>query len=352
MTVPSSGLIEQEKDHYRTILVPKHHTEQNGNGWTYTTRETAHPVSGKQTEFIVATSENKAELYTLNKINWKNITIKNTATTPDGKPYRCLFITKENADDAIVLGTSPDLYMLSSFSPLYFIISHLKQSLIKEYGDANEEKQQKRMVTLEDLTDSICDSNAFLRTLESEHGMKLHIWIEQVCEKASVPSMDSDNEDTDEDAFYKPSLNFIVNHIDAIIDNLIKSFGDKKRFEALNMKIDSEYLSKPTEDVQLLIWKKQAIEMMSLFVDRWYIDVWKQQKNVDFSKLDAFLSAQKLQLQAQDTFNETLDQLHEGTMSAQQSKKSKPAVKVKMKSKTAVKLKTGALDMFFKKKET
>lgn len=350
MTKLSNELVAAEPGHYKTILVPKHHLELNGGSWKYISQKAAHPITGKTTEYMIAKSGNLTELYTLNKINWTNNTLKNLATTPDGKPYRCLFITKENADDAIVIGSSPDLYMLGLFSPVYFLIAHFKQLLFKANND-NADQDKKRMISLEDLADSICDSNEFLKLLVSEYGVNLQQWIEQTCEKVSVPSMDSDEEVDQEDAFYKPSLKVIVNFIDAKINALSKSFSDKQRFIALNMKMDAEFTEKPSEKILALLWKKQAIDLMRLFVDGWYLEMWMKEKNIDFSELEAFNKAELLRKQAQDTFSETLDQMHEGSLSAERAKRVKPSVKVKPKPKATVKVKSGALDMFFKKKE-
>lgn len=337
-----SQFIEKDCRDYRCILVPEDHL--NSNGWKYSIVKGLHPISNNFEEFIVAKNdsgnggEEIVELYLLDKVNWKNYNIKNLQTTPDGKPYNCMFIKNgdENIDEALIIGSNNELFIMTLFSPVYLLLGYFKNQFIK-----SNDNDSKRLISYEDLIDSICDIESFINILVNEYNMKFNKYLTLISEMTKI----------DEEEYFKPSINksieFLCNKIDMLGDKLMNG---RDIYKSLHLRIDTMYNREIPNDIKEEIWKKQAVSIMSAFVDKWYIDQISGRYN--FNKLETFTNDLKLQQQAQDTFTETLEQMHENSMNEQRTKKSKVSVKGKVKaSKPVVKVKSGALDMFFKKKE-
>ncbi|CAI8508440.1 unnamed protein product [Pichia kudriavzevii] len=340
-------LVPLEKDTIRVVITPQEHSENNSS-WVYTSKELIHPVSQERNTFVIARDGCNpiTELYAMDKINWRNHTIKNNSSTPDGKPYSCLFITyplsTATSVPATVLGKHPDIYVMSSFSPLFFLIAYFKSAMVKAQNDG----ENKRLLSYEDLIENICNDDETISMFVNEFQMDLRPYLECICELVSLPSMDSDDESTD--PFYKPSLDKILNIIDERINSLVHLFQTENGIASLKWRMDTMYPKGLTDELRSLFWKRQAISIMSLFVDEWYINEACKKFNYKFTELDQFISASKVDQQAQQAMDESLEMMHEGMIKSN-NKRFKPTPK---KINTTEKKKTGALDMFFKRKES
>lgn len=361
MTISVEELKNESKDSYKVILIPDNETDTKT---TFITLTNPHPVTGKPTEFIISVPEKNNEgkrsnLYVLDQVNWKNPNVKNQSYTPDGKPYRCLFITGDsdknatsiNEQSALVLGAEPNIYALTPFSPLYLLLSHFKSLLQKQFQDDKQldTNNHKRLLSYEDLTDSIYEKNKFIELLAKDYNINLKPLLELICDSSSIPSMDSDDDDEDQ-FFYKISIEKIKKIIIQKVDGLVEMLSLKESFKSLKIRMETMFPNGVPDDIKLLIWRQQAISLLSNYIDQWYIDI---SVTYNFELLDKFIDEKKEQERAQEMIEESIQQLHEGTaavLSAQKSKKAK-VVKKPTKPKTPpVAVGKGALDMFFKKK--
>jgi hypothetical protein len=362
MTILTEELKDKGKDYYRVVLVPTEHLSQNGAKWTYDSWNTLHPVSNELTSYLIANNGDLTQLYSLDKVNWKNYTVKNLASTPDGKPYRCLFITQKfdetNIDQqedipAIVLGTLPDIYVMTPFSPLYFLLAYFKNILQKSQNDNETDSNRKRLLSYEDMLDSICENDEKLNKLVNHYKIDIKKYIQQICEIVSVPSMDSDDE-SEPDEFYKPSMGNIIEFLHNKIEKLTEMLAYSGKFKSLEVRMQTMFATGKSipDEVKLELWRKQAITLVKLFADEWYITETIKKYGYIFERMEKYTEETEAQLRAQDVLNETLEDLHQGTAGAstKRVKQSKSTAKTSTK-KVPVKVKTGALDMFFKKKE-
>lgn len=366
MTISVQELKNEGKDFYKVILIPECETDTKTRFITLTN---PHPITGKPTEFIVSVPEKKergkgSNLYILDQVNWKNPNVKNQSYTPDGKPYRCLFITGDSNENiasnefpALVIGTEPNIYALTPFSPLYLLLNHFKPILQKQFQDDkqfdsnNNNNNNKRLLSYEDLTDLIYEKNKFIELLVKDYNIELKPFLELICDSSSIPNFDSDDEKEQEDQFfYKISIDKIKKIIEQKINGLVEMLLLQNSFKSLKIRIETMFPNKIPDDIKLLIWRQQAISLLSNYIDQWYLDI---SVSYNFELLDKFVDEKKEQERAQELIEESIQQLHEGTaavLSVQKSKKAK-VVKKPTKPKTPpVAVGKGALDMFFKKK--
>lgn len=354
MTISTIPLENRHKDDYRLILLPQNNADTSRK---FTTLQHEHPATGKLTDFAVCKhSNNKTELFVLDRLNWKNSNVKNQAYTPDGKPYRCLFITKNTTSKecvdsvpATVLGTDPTIYMLTPFSPIYLLLNYFKPIIQKKIQNGTNDENDKRLLSYEDLTDSIFQTDLFISQLVKDYSIDIKPFLEIICESSSIPSMESDDEDTE--TFYKPSIEKVKKFVIQKIETLVQLLLEKDSFPSLKIRMETMYPTDIPDNIKLLLWQKQAISLLQNYLDKWYIDI---SISYDFSKLESFISELKEQERAQDMIDESLQQLHEGTnavIAAQRNKKTKPVKKATKPPKvTPVAVGKGKLDMFFKKK--
>lgn len=366
MTISVEGLINKSKDAYKLVLLPQDNSFESDTKTIYTTFTYPHPVTGISSDFVVEQyiKDNKpqSQLYILDQINWKNINVKNQAYTPDGKPYRCIFITKNidktvtttsNEVPALVLGTEPNLYILTPFLPLYFLLDYFKPILQKKVLNGKiDDNNDKRLLSYEDLTDSIYESIPFIENISKNYNIDLKPSLETICESSSIPSMDSDDEN-EEQFFYKISLEKIKKLIIKKIDGLVEMFMTVDSFKSLKIRMETMYPNGVPDNIKLIMWQQQAITLLANYIDKWYIDL-STSYNTD--SLEKFIKEMKVKNNAQDMIDESIQQLHEGTaavLAAQKNKKAKTIVKKPTKAtpKTVpVAVGKGKLDMFFKKK--
>lgn len=356
MTISTAALTQEGADRNRVVIVPKEHL-LGSSAWTYRTWASADPVSSESASFLIASNDTPGtppQLYAMDSVNWKNHTLKNPVSTPDGKPYRALFITRDAVQAsqldvaATVVGTHPCIYLLRRVSPVYFLLPYFKTLLEKVQLD---DGSKQRLLSYDDLLDAILASDASLNCLHTEFHFDLRKYIELSCDTVVVPSLESDSEN-DDSHFYKPSLEKIIGFLNSKLVNLIDLLQHERKVSSLKTRMASMFPADIPHNIQLLLWKRQAISLLSIHVDQWYLNhlVQSLHPSYDFTLLDEYILTTKSQQQAQDAFQESLDKIQEGTVGASKKQKlttSKPS----RKSKPAVKVKSGALDMFFKKKE-
>ena len=357
MTISIGKLEERKKNDYRVILVPKSVSESRTDTKLITIPHT-HPITGKMTDFVITQGEadKPNTLSVMDRINWKNPNVKNQSYTPDGKPYRCLFITREDTTastnssfiPATVLGSEPDIYALTPFSPLYFLLEYFKPIIQKKLQNGEGHDSDQRLLTYEDMTDEICERDKFLGKLVHCFNFDLKRYLDIICDSTSIPSMDSDDEEMS--IFYKPSIGKIKQFLSDKIDGLAEKLMLKDKFKSIKLRWETMYPGEILEEIKLSMCRKQSILLLKNFVDPWYID---QSIHYDFAELDRYIQEVKEKESAEDMINESLQQLHEGTAAvlSAQSKKVKTVKKQgKAVKSNSVAVGKGALDMFFKKK--
>lgn len=362
MTISVEGLDERKKNDFRVVLVPQCSSEQSSADFDtkLTTVPHQHPITGRMADFVVK-QENKKdspELLIMDRINWKNPNVKNQSYTPDGKPYRCLFVTQDTKKffgdghlvPATVLGTEPDIHALTRFSPLYFLLSFFNPLLRKNAHNGKDNGVDHRMSSFDDLLDEICEKDEFLGKLVQRFNFDLKPYLDLICETTPIPSIDSDDEDTT--VFYRPSIEKIKQFLSAKINGLTERFMEDSRFKTIKVRWETMYPDEIPQKIKLLMCTKQTIVLLSNYVDKWYLD---QAVQYDFTELEKYMLQLKERENAENLISESIQQLHEGTaavLAAQKSKKLKTTKKQgKTVKNTSVAVGKGALDMFFKKKE-
>lgn len=337
-------LISKEADSYRVVIVPDNCENSNFVTW-----ESKHPVTNELTSFVIHQDNNgeSKALYIMDQLHWDNSTVKNAEKTTDGTPFRCLFITQEGLPDALVQGVSPEIYVLSRFSPIYFLLSYFKSTIVKNQGDDSDSKQ--RLLSYTDLVDAITESQSPLKDLVDQFCFDLKPFIERICERVEVPSMDSDDEDNGGEFFYKPSLALITKFIDSKVTEIVNLSRSEEKLCTLKLRVQSMFAGEMPLDVKDLYWRKQALKFLSLYVDAWYINETENAFVHDYTKLNNFISESKKHFDAQAVLEESLEMMQGSSASIKRGKLTKT---IKTSKKATVKVKSGALDMFFKKKET
>ncbi|ODQ49553.1 hypothetical protein PICMEDRAFT_14988 [Pichia membranifaciens NRRL Y-2026] len=357
MTISIAELEERKKNDYRVILVPESVSDSSSDTKLITVPNT-HPITGKMTDFLITQSEvdNSTSLSVLDRINWKNPNVKNQSYTPDGKPYRCLFITKGDTTasggssliPATILGSEPDIYAMTPFSPLYFLLEYFKPIIQKKHQNREGNDNDQRLLTYEDMMDEICERDEFLGKLVHSFNFDLKKYLEIICDSTSIPSMDSDDEELS--VFYKPSIEKIKQFLLTKVEGLTERLILKDQYRSIKLRWETMYPGELPEEIKLSMCRKQSVLLLSNFVDTWYI---KESVDYDFSKLDCYIQKVRERENAEDMINESLQQLHEGTaavLSAQNKKVKTVKKQVKTVKSSSVAVGKGALDMFFKKK--
>lgn len=336
-------LINKDSDSYKIVIVPK-----SCESSRFVTWESQHPVTNETSTFVIhhKNSGESKTLFVMDRMQWDNSTVKNAEKTVDGNPFRCLFVTREGLQDALVLGISPDIYVLSKFSPVYFLLSYFKPIVLKNQGEDSNSKQ--RLLSYRDLIDAITVSQSPVSNLVTQFNLDLKPFIEQICERVEVPSMDSDDENDEGEFFYKPSLSMITRFIENKIANIVKLSESENKLSTLKLRIQSMFSDDMPLEIKELYWRKQAFKFMSLYVDAWYINETEKTYAHDFTKLNQFISDSKKKFDAQAVLEESLEMMHGSSTSIKRGKLTKT---VKSSKKASVKVKSGALDMFFKKKD-
>lgn len=374
MSISTNPLVDEATDKYRIVLLPESHLNlDDGQSYIYTTlKNIHHPVSGIHTDFVVAhlnsgiddNCKRNYELFVLDKINWKNLTVKNQGYTPDGKPYRCLFITDKSSEigedktkatianhiPATVIGKSPDIYILTPFSSTYLLLGHFKPRIEKLKNDGND--SETRLLSYTDLIDSVCDSNDFISKLITEYNFDFKQPLSNICETSSLPSLDSDDDSVDE--YFKLSFNKISKLVSQKLHSLEKYLERKDTVKSLKSRMKKMYPEGIPGSIQQLLWRKQAIALLSIYIDSFYInECISDNPEYNFEVLNVYLSKLKQEQAKKELVDDSIQQLHDGTAAAQkkQNKKVKSTATVKQSKQTRVAVGKGALDMFFKKKD-
>ncbi|OUT22458.1 hypothetical protein CAS74_002193 [Pichia kudriavzevii] len=151
--------------------------------------------------------------------------------------------------------------------------------------------------------------------------------------------MDSDDESTD--PFYKPSLDKILNIIDERINSLVHLFQTENGIASLKWRMDTMYPKGLTDELRSLFGRDKPFQSCLYLLMNGTL--MRPARNLTISLQNLIMDQQ-----AQQAMDESLEMMHEGMIKSN-NKRFKPTPK---KINTTEKKKTGALDMFFKRKES
>lgn len=286
----------------RIVLVPENTTR-------FKTTKFADPATAKETEYLVA----EGQLYELNKTDFKDAYNDKEVLTNGHRPLKSLILTKSEGD-CLVLGRTPELFVVTPYNIVYFVLAFFEQALKQEtvrlvpYDDIIEQMEFRELVS-EDTLKAVCNSVV-------------------------------ENDETFYQASKEKAIEYLKGKVQAIADHFPESI-DSKLTRKLTRNLDGAV----GDEIKHLAREEVAIDLLSSYISPFYVEL--LQKQYDFSPLQRHLADlaaldEKARI-AEDNLLALNENLHK--------KRKLPAKKVAQK-KTAPKVAVGrgALDMFFKHK--
>jgi len=285
-------------------------------------------IEGK--EYLVSSPEQT--LLALNKTNFKDSYDAKQKLTKASEPLNSILISSgigvTQNEPCLIVGEKPEIYVGTPFNVIYFLLSCCVDILKRE---------KQRMLPYDDLLEKLEDSESIRELIKLkipfEDSLKL------ICETVK------ENDET----FYKVSIEKITKFLTDRVERIVGNFP-----ETLNLHIQ-RHLGASMQQDQLLLTKevarlskvKTAINLLSSYVDSFYLDVLR--KSYNFNDLDEYLKQYRKVEESNRIAEENLRALNQKITSASKSKKRKHPAK-KLKPVKKVEIGRGALDMFFKRK--
>lgn len=264
---------------------------------SYAAVQLDHPVTKKTRSFLLSA---RHELFVAEELK--------------DETYSTLLVQEQDASDALALGQSNTIHVAAPFSAVWFLIAQLEPAL-----------DSKRMLSMEDLVDTLTDANESLAKL-AEMGVELGPLLQECCESF---------EEGDE-TFLRPSAAKITAFITRRLQNVAE------HLPASLVAVLSRELDNPDETVMAAARMEQARVVLQQYASEALVA--RAFSSVDLAPLRAALAAQaQMELLEQAKRASAED----GSGAGLATKKQKPAAK----PAAAKKVKVGALDRFFAKKK-
>lgn len=312
----------------RIVLVP----QKNGSS-SYTSLKLRGPVGDEEREYLIEHPSN--ELYSINKTNFKDSYNPKQKLTPHSEPIKSILVTKSECHDleepCLIVGQQPEMYVVTQFNPIYFLLSFFIPYL---------QRDSIRMLTMEDLGEKFEESDSLGELIRNK--VPLQSQLTKIC----------DTVDENGDTFYRISKNKVVEYLKSKIENIVKDFPSSIASKLINMLTSGiqEDQLKPTDEILRENQIKTSIQLLSSYVDDYYLDLVR--KAYSFDELNDYTKKLAKFREMNMIAEENLRSLNENQSKERGRKRSKkePARKSKKKAVKKVAIGKGALDMFFRHK--